>query len=95
MKHLLVAVALVFAIGAAGDASAGGRRGGGKSSRSSSTGTGSKSSSTRVKGYTTKRGTYVAPHRRTTSDGTQRNNYSTKGNTNSWTGKTGKTRAKR
>jgi len=42
-----------------------------------------------VKGHTTKNGTYVKPHRQTDPDHTQQNNYSTKGNTNPWTGKKG------
>jgi hypothetical protein len=58
------------------------------SSRSSmpSYGTGSKSSSTNVRGYTTHNGTYVAPHARSTSDNTRNNNWSTKGNINPRTG---------
>lgn len=71
-----------------------GRRGGGGGSPSSrshsgTSGTGSSSSSHAVRGYTTKRGTYVAPHHQTNPDHTQRNNYSTKGNVNPWNGKTG------
>ena len=42
-----------------------------------------------VKGYTKKNGTYVAPHRQTNPDHTQRNNYSTRGNVNPYTGKAG------
>ena len=46
--------------------------------------------SKRVKGYVRKStGTYVAPHRRTVSDRTKHNNYSTKGNVNPYTGKKG------
>jgi hypothetical protein len=52
-------------------------------------GTGSSSASHAVRGYTTKRGTYVAPHRQTDADHTQRNNYSTKGNVNPSNGKVG------
>ena len=52
-------------------------------------GTGAKSSSTVVHGYVTKRGKYVAPHRRSTPDDTKRNNWSTKGNVNPNTGKPG------
>lgn len=52
-------------------------------------GTGSSSSSHLVKGYTTKRGTYVAPHQQTNPDHTQLNNYSTKGNVNPSNGKVG------
>jgi len=58
-------------------------------SPSGTAGTGSSSSSHAVRGYTTQRGTYVAPHRQTTPDHTQRNNYATKGNVNPSTGKTG------
>jgi uncharacterized protein YxeA len=39
-------------------------------------------SSHRVRGYTKKSGTYVAPHRRTNPDKSKSNNYSTKGNYN-------------
>ena len=46
---------------------------------------------TRVKGYTTKRGTYVAPHYKSTSNKTRFDNYSTKGNYNPYTGKKGYT----
>jgi hypothetical protein len=46
-------------------------------------------SSTRVRGYTKKSGTYVAPHRKTTPDKSKSNNYSTKGNVNPYTGKKG------
>ena len=55
----------------------------------SSPGTGSKSQSSSVRGYTKKDGTRVAPHRRTTPDKNFRNNYSTKGNTNPYNGKSG------
>jgi hypothetical protein len=60
-----------------------------KSSSSSGYGTGSKSSSTSVKGYTKKNGKYVAPARRSTPDSTTRNNWSTKPNTNPYTGRQG------
>jgi hypothetical protein len=42
-----------------------------------------------VRGYTKKDGTYVAPHHATNPNGTKNDNYSTKGNTNTWTGKAG------
>lgn len=45
--------------------------------------------STRVRGYTTKRGTYVAPHYRSSSNPKKSDNYSTKGNANPYTGKKG------
>ena len=45
--------------------------------------------STAVHGYTTKRGTYVAPYHRTLPDSSRSNNYGTRGNYNPWTGKNG------
>ena len=63
------------------------------SSRSStshaSPGTGAKSQSTQVKSYVKKDGTYVQSARRTTPDKNFNNNYSTKGNSNPYTGKQG------
>lgn len=52
-------------------------------SRSSSGG------STSVRGYTTKSGKAVAPHQRTTPNGSKQDNWSTKGNVNPYTGKSG------
>ena len=68
-----------------------------KGSRGSvgSSGTGSNGSSARVHGYTKKNGKQVQSYRRTTPDGTQKNNYSTKGNTNTATGKKGTRNAKK
>jgi hypothetical protein len=43
----------------------------------------------RVKGYTTKRGTYVMPSYRTSPNKTKIDNYSTKGNYNPFSGKKG------
>ncbi len=45
----------------------------------------------RTKGYVTKSGTYVAPHYSSTPNSTKLDNYSTKGNTNPYTGKRGHT----
>jgi hypothetical protein len=42
-----------------------------------------------VRGYTTKNGTYVAPHYQTNPDSSLLNNWSTKGNYNPYTGKPG------
>lgn len=42
-----------------------------------------------VKGYTKKNGTYVAPHYRSSPNKTTRDNWSTKGNVNPYTGKKG------
>jgi hypothetical protein len=43
----------------------------------------------RVKAYTTKRGTYVQAHRQTNPDHSRLNNWSTKGNSNPYSGKPG------
>jgi hypothetical protein len=94
MRTIALAGLLVLGLMSSAEA---GRRGGGGGSHSSrshagtsgTSGTGSSPSSHEVRGYTTKRGTYVAPHRQTDPDHTQRNNYSTKGNVNPSTGKTG------
>ena len=40
-------------------------------------------------GYYKKNGTYVAPHYKTAPDSSRYNNFSTKGNTNPYTGKKG------
>src|SRR5437764_245341 len=42
-----------------------------------------------VGGYTTRSGTYVAPHYRSAPDSSKANNWSTKGNANPYTGKAG------
>ena len=60
-----------------------------KKSSDKPSGTGSKASSTTVHGYTKKEGTTVQPYHRTTPDSTQKNNYSTRGNVDPYTGKTG------
>ena len=48
----------------------------------------------RVSGYTRRNGTYVRSHRRTRANRTQRNNWSTRGNRNPYTGKRGYKRAR-
>lgn len=83
MKKLFIAVVVV--IGALGMAEARSHR----SYDSWDTGSGSKAESEHVGGYTKDNGTYVAPYERTTRDNTLDNNYSTRGNENPWTGKTG------
>lgn len=50
---------------------------------------GSRPGSHSVRGYVKKNGTYVAPHRQTNPNRTQRDNWSTKGNVNPYTGKPG------
>ena len=42
-----------------------------------------------VRGYTTRKGTYKAPHYRTNNDHSRSNNWSNKGNQNPVTGKKG------
>lgn len=42
-----------------------------------------------VRGHVTKKGTYVAPHRSTNRDSSRSNNWSSKGNVNTHTGKKG------
>jgi hypothetical protein len=49
----------------------------------------SRSSTESVHGYVTKRGTYVAPHHRTTPNHTKNDNFSTLGNANPYTGEMG------
>lgn len=44
---------------------------------------------TRVGGYTKSNGTYVAPYTRSTTNTTNVDNYSTKGNSNPYTGTSG------
>ena len=79
MKRVLVPFILALLLAAPLDGSArGGGRGGGKSGGSVS-----------VKGHARKDGTYVQPHKRSASDGSKINNWSTKGNVNPYTGKRG------
>ena len=65
----------------------GGGHSGGHSSHSSSKS--SRTSDVHVRGYTKKNGAYVQPHMRTAPNGTKKDNYSTKGNINPYTGKKG------
>lgn len=51
------------------------------------------SSTTHVKGYFRKNGTYVAPHARTKADRTQFNNWTTEGNINPYTNEIGTKKA--
>ena len=47
------------------------------------------SAQTRVNGYYRSNGTYVAPHYRSTPNSTTSDNYSTRGNSNPYTGQLG------
>ena len=49
----------------------------------------SRGGDTHVGGHTRRDGTYVQPHNRTSPNSTQRDNYSSKGNMNPYTGKLG------
>ncbi|MDD4974113.1 MAG: hypothetical protein PHY93_07160 [Bacteriovorax sp.] len=60
-----------------------------RSPRSSYLRSGSTSSVVHVRGYRTKRGTYVRPHYRSRPDHSKLNNWSTRGNINPYTGKIG------
>jgi len=50
---------------------------------------GGKGGTVNVRPYTKKDGTYVEPHHRSSPDSSKTNNWSTKGNTNPYTGKPG------
>lgn len=76
MRALVLVGAISIAMLCAATAEARGR--GGYSSGSHS-----------VRGYTTKRGTYVAPHHATNPNRTKSDNWTTRGNTNPYTGKPG------
>lgn len=69
------------------------KKGGGSHNHSSRSYSSSKShgssKTTNVRGYTKKDGTYVAPHKRTSPNGTQRDNWTSKPNQNPYTGKDG------
>lgn len=88
MKKLIV---LALSIAVAFPAFARGYSGSYKSSSHSYSSRSVKShgSSTHVRGYTKKNGTYVQPHMRTSPNSTKMDNYSTKGNVNPYTGKHG------
>ncbi len=90
----LVALACVVAVGFSTPVLARGGGGGGPSSgggghSGSYGGTGSNSSSHSMRGYTTRNGTYVAPHQQTNPNGTMRDNYDARGNVNPYTGAVG------
>ena len=62
---------------------------GSSSSGNTAPGTGAKPTSTHVKGYVKKDGTYVAPHDKSMPDEKFQNNWTTKGNENPRTGADG------
>src|SRR3954451_5146197 len=80
---LVAAIALSVAFCPTAWARGGGHGGGfGSSTYNVLPGTGSNSSSQSVSGYTTKNGTYVAPHTATNPNSTRTDNYEAKGNYN-------------
>jgi hypothetical protein len=81
--------AVLLAIGSNAFARGGGGHGSARSSRSSSSKAYRTGSSIFVHGYTKKNGTYVKPHHRTRPNKTKKDNWSTKGNVNPYTGKKG------
>jgi hypothetical protein len=81
-----VAVTFISVLASDGACARGG--GGGHGSGGKSTGTTS-GTAHYVQGYTRSNGTYVPGHYATNPNSTKLDNYSTKGNTNPWTGKPG------
>ena len=100
MKHIILTLTLVLACvfssnaqvysGLSGYSGYSGLSG---SSRSSSYSTGSSSSVRYQSGYTRSDGTYVQGHYKTNSNSSNHDNFSTRGNSNPYTGSTG-TRAR-
>lgn len=82
----LVLVAPTYAKGGGGHSSSGHSSGGYSSSSAGSNGSG-RSHSTSA--YTKSNGTYVAPSHATNPNTTKSDNWTTKGNTNPYTGKAG------
>lgn len=94
MRRLAIALAFLLIAPAAyarGGKGSGSHRSGGSHSSGShrSSSGGSHGSRVGVKGYTKKNGTYVAPHTRSAPNHSKRDNWSSRGNVNPTTGKTG------
>lgn len=93
MRVLLLAAALCVVAGVAEAQTRGYRTspygGGYGSPYGGGYGTGSNPNSHMGGGYTTPRGTYVEPYRATNPNGTQYDNYGTRGNQNPYTGNYG------
>jgi len=79
----------VFAKGGKGGKSHAGKSHSGKSSGSSKSYSAPSSRDHSVRGSVHRNGTYVPPHRATNPNATKRDNYSSKGNVNPYTGKEG------
>lgn len=82
----MVMAAGVLALLASPAAAQYGSRGSSYGSNYGGYGTGSNSQSHFNSGYTTRSGTYVAPHMSTNPNNTQMDNYGTRGNYNPYTG---------
>ena len=89
MRNVLVLTLAVAMTCISGFAKGGAPRSHSRHTTTASSGTGSKSSSTTVHTYTRRNGKRVDSYHRTTPDRTQKNNFSTKGNVNPYTGKAG------
>lgn len=103
MQRILITAAAIvltaaclpsFARGGGGQSS-GGHSSGVRSSSSHSSGShvSSSSGAHSIRGYTKKNGTYVAPSHATNPNATKRDNFSSKGNVNPYTGEAGTTDA--
>ncbi len=80
MRALILVAALAFATPVAAQNTYGGY------GSTGGFGTGSNPDAHAVEGYTRQNGTYVAPHYETNPNGTQMDNYSTRGNMSPYTG---------
>jgi hypothetical protein len=90
MRAIILASAIVLCAASAQAQSSSRGSGGYPTYGSSPTyGTGSNPSSHGVEGYSTNNGTYVQPHQQTNPNGTQYDNYGTRGNVNPYNGQTG------
>lgn len=87
VKVLVGLIGLVVALPSF--AKGGGGHGGGAHSSNARATSSSSGGSHAISGHTKSNGTYVAPARATNPDKTKNNNYSTRGNTNPLTGKSG------
>lgn len=89
-RSLLVLVALLYLAGADAHARGSSRGGGSKSSHASASSYRSSSGSSHsTRSYVRRNGTYVAPSGAKNPNKTKLDNYSTRGNVNPYSGKTG------
>lgn len=88
MKKVFSVAVIAISVALSGSVYARGSSFGSHSSFKSDYSSGSRSDHS-VSGYTRSNGTYVRPSHATNPDSTRNNNYSTKGNVNPYTGKSG------